>query len=253
MKINKLYQFQNKFYKELNTLKGTLNKNSGNNTKRKNSEENDIFDFNQKTNKTMFTSFKTLGGVKTLKNNKIEEEKINKNRIFQSFEKTKKFDSLKTIRAKSTNKIYIKDLKKSHKTYKNEINEKIKSTQNNINNDSFSEKSKEASLIFENENDKLNISIENKSNNSSKIINEIKEEKNKNINELKDEKSKDKISQEKKVKFKINAHNSNVHKFKSNLISSSNNEKENEKTKEKDKEIMMDNNKINNISKPQSN
>ena len=253
MKINKLYQFQNKFYKELNTLKGTLNKNSGNNTKRKNSEENDIFDFNQKTNKTMFTSFKTLGGVKTLKNNKIEEEKINKNRIFQSFEKTKKFDSLKTIRAKSTNKIYIKDLKKSHKTYKNEINEKIKSTQNNINNDSFSEKSKEASLIFENENDKLNISIENKSNNSSKIINEIKEEKNKNINELKDEKGKDKISQEKKVKYKINAHNSNVHKFKSNLISSSNNEKENEKTKEKDKEIMLDNNKINNISKPQSN
>ena len=246
MKIVKSNQIQNKYFKELLWLKSTNNKNTDNNSKRKDSDDNDIYCTNFQLNKTIFTPLRSFKTTKTTRINKLEEEKISKNGIFQSFEKTKKNDSIKNTKAKSSKKLYISDLKTSYKDKKNNFEIFTKNIKmfefnnlNKINDNSYKENKIEKNLKFDNENNiKLNLSNNESSSISCNNINDNINKKNINsINESdKEENKKDISSPEKKVKFRANIRNSNKTKYRTSIIKNAKKEKEKENIIEKNKE-----------------
>ena len=220
MKIIKSNQSQNKFFNEVLTLKNRINKNNGNDLKTKDSDENDNFSINYQINKNIFKPLRTIDCTKTTRKNKMEEEKINKNRIVKSFEKTKNIDSIKTIKVNSSKKINVKDLKKSYggKNDNGEISKDINNL-DKINDNSFKENKEELNVFFDNENTKLNNSSSDKNNISYNYINDIYEENINSVNEeYKEEDKKYLISTEKKIKFRMNPFNLKNTKYKSSLI-----------------------------------
>ena len=220
MKIIKSNQSQNKFFNEVLTLKNRINKNSGNDLKTKDLDENDIFGNNYQINKNIFKPLRTIDCTKTTRKNKMEEEKINKNRIVKSFEKTKNIDSIKTIKVNSSKKVNVKDLKDSYggKNDNGEISKDINNL-DKINDNSFKENKEELNVFFDNENTKLNNSSSDKNNISYNYINDIYEENINSVNEEdKDEDKKYLISTEKKIKFRMNPFNLKNTKYKSSLI-----------------------------------
>jgi len=267
LKIMKSKQFQSNLFKEFLALKNNMNKNNN-----KNEEENNTSDFNFGINKNIFKTMRVLNKAKTILNKKHtnEEEKAGKNKVIQSFDRTKTLDSASQIKYKSSKKIFVKDLKRfindkekgiNNVVNENEneenINEKNKEKINNnniitkneinediiydeeLNNNSSSE-DKEKNQYLNNEDYKLNISMDNKNNISyNNIFNDINDENIDLISNLNENKKI--LSPDKKVKFKMdNITESNEIRFNTEIATN-----KKDKTKEKEKEILKGNTEAN--------
>ena len=259
LKIMKSKQFQSNLFKEFLTLKNNMNKNNN-----KNEEENNTSDFNFGINKNIFKTMRVLNKAKTIlgKKHKNEEEKAGKNKVIQSFDKTKTLDSASQIKYKSSKKIFVKDLKRfindkekgiNNVDNENEIeenmNEKNKEKINNNNiiakkeinediiyddelNNGSSSEDKEKNQYLNIEDYKLNISMDNKNNISYNTFNDINDENIDLIANLNENKKI--LSPYKKVKFRMDSITEfNEIRFNTEIT---NNKKE--KTKEKEKEIL---------------
>ena len=236
IKIFKFNQIQNKYFKELTSLKNANNKNSGNISKRKDSDDDNIFCNNFKIDNTLFTPLRSIKGTKTktTRINKLEEEKIGRGKFFHTLEKNKNIDSIKHTKTKSSKKLYIKDSYKDKKNYNEPITKSVKTFEfnslNKINDNFYKDNKKEKNLIFNNKkNIKLNLFNNESSSSSYNNINDDmnKEKIDSNNASDKEEKKKDITSPEKKVKFRINNRSSNKTKYKTSIMKNQKKEKEN--------------------------
>ena len=192
-KFLKISQFQNKILKDALSMKNSLNnnKNTMKNSDLEGNNTNNPLDINFHTSRNIFSSSKFANKNKKIFNQKdnSEEEKISKPKIVQSFEKYKTFESSEDIKAKSSKKLIIKNLKKDIDKVKisepddnNNINKIINKTENSNINKIKNNNNDEFDINNKLNNDKINININQISNlnissnneeNKSNIFNDI--------------------------------------------------------------------------------